>query len=164
MADVHNEDMIIDLNSALSKVREALDTTVKIERDPSMSVSDRNSNVAIVKAAVTEGISTLQGCTIDDFTGTAAPDYQISTLRIESNSPINAGTSATFSASADYVNHKGVVTEEGLAEAVIWSSSDGAIVSINSSTGVATAEVPGNVTITARAGDGTLSSVPMIVI
>jgi hypothetical protein len=35
MAEVHNEDMLLSLNTALSSVREALDTTVKIEQAPS---------------------------------------------------------------------------------------------------------------------------------
>ena len=165
MADVHNEDMIIDLNSALSKVREALDTTVKIERDPSMSTIDRNSNVAIVKAAVTSAISVLQNCGSENFLGTASPDPQATTLNV-----IGAGTfvasSGNFSllATAEFMDHNGISTATDEVVPATWSSSDTNIVSVNSSTGVVTPLIVGNVTISARHSSGSISSVPMIVI
>ena len=165
MADVHNEDLIIDLNSALSKVREALDTTVKIEQDPSMSVSDRNSNVAIVKAAVTSAISVLQHCGSENFLGTASPDPQMVMFRVTGNGTVSVGSgTGTFVATAEFMDHNGISTATDEVVSATWSSSDSNIVSVNPSTGVFTPLIVGNVTISARHSSGSISSVPMIVI
>ena len=165
MADVHNEDLIIDLNSALSKVREALDTTVKIEQDPSMSVSDRNSNVVIVKAAVTNAISVLQDCGSENFLGTASPDPQLVTFHVTGNGTVSVGSgTGTFIATAAFMDHNGISTSTDEVVSATWSSSDNSIVSVNSSTGVFTPLIIGNVTISAIHSSGAISSVPMIVI
>ena len=164
MAEVHNEDMILSLNAALSSVREALDTTVKIEQAPSMSTSDRNSNVAIVKAAVTSAISVLQNCGSESFLGTASPDPQMVTFRVIGNNTVSAGSgTGTLIATADFMDHNGVSTATDEKVSAIWFSSDVNIISVNSSTGVFTPLVPGNVTISARHSNGAISSVPMIV-
>jgi predicted deacylase len=164
MADVHNEDMIIDLNSALSKVREALDTTVKIEQNPSMSTSDRNSNIAIVKAAVTNAISVLQNCGSENFLGTASPAPQITTLNVIGAGTFVAGSgNVTLLAAADFMDHNGVVTSSGEKVTVVWASSDSSIGSVNSSSGIFTPLAPGNITISARHSNGSISSVPMII-
>ena len=165
MADVHNEDLISDLTSALSKVREALDTTVKIEQNPSMSVSDRNSNIAIVKAAVISVIDGLQSCGSESFLGTAAPDSQMVTFRVIGNDVVSAGSvTETFVATADFMDHNGLSTATNEKVSATWFSSDSGIVSVNSSTGVYSALVPGNVTITARHSGGAVASVPLVVI
>ena len=165
MAEVHNEDMIFSLNTALSSVREALDTTVKIEQAPSMSTSDRNSNVVIVKAAVIRAISVLQNCGSESFLGTASPDPQMVTFRVIGNGTISAGSGiGTFVATADFMDHNGVSTATDEKVSATWFSSDVNIISVNSSTGVFTPLVPGNVTISARHSSGAISSVPMIVI
>ena len=164
MADVHNEDMIIDLNSALSKVREALDTTVKIEQDPSMSTSDRNSNVAIVKAAVINSISVLQNCGSENFLGTASPDPQVTTLNVIGAGTFVAGSgNVTLQAAADFMDHNGVVTSSGEKVTVVWASSDSSIGSVNSSSGIFTPVPPGNITISARYANGAIASVPIVV-
>jgi len=165
MAEVHNEDMIISLNAALSKVRVALDTTVKIEQNPSMSTSDRNSNIVIVRAAVTSVISVLQNCGSESFLGTASPDPQMVTFRVIGSDTVSAGSgTGTFVAMADFIDHNGVSTATNEKVSVIWFSSDVNIISVNSSTGVYSALVPGNVTITARHSGGAVTSVPLIVI
>ena len=169
MADVHNEDMILSLNTALSQVREALDTTVAIEQNPSMSASDRNSNVAIVKAAIANAISTLQNCGSDRFDGTASPAPQVSALRVVDINGNSVGTvvagsgSATLTATADFTDHNGIVTDSQVAVTVVWSSSDSSIVTMNSSSGVYTPLAPGNITISARYVDGSVASIPMVV-
>tara|TARA_Y100000310_G_C20313863_1_gene637485 strand:+ start:22 stop:519 length:498 start_codon:yes stop_codon:yes gene_type:complete len=164
MADVHNEDMILSLNSALSSVREALDTTVSIEQNPSMSASDRNANVVIVKAAITNAISVLQNCGSENFTGTASPDPQLVAFRVAGNSTRQAGSgTGIFIATADFMDHNGVSTATDEEVSATWSSSDSNIVSVNSSTGVFTPLVPGNVTISARHSNGSVASVPMLV-
>ena len=164
MADVHNEDMILSLNTALSSVREALDTTVKIEQNPSMSTSDRNSNVVIVKAAITNATSVLQNCGSESFLGTASPDPQMVTFRVIGNNTVSAGSgTGTLIATADFMDHNGVSTATDEKVSATWFSSDVNIISVNSSTGVFTPLVPGNVTISARHSSGAISSVPMIV-
>ena len=164
MADVHNEDMIVSLNTALSSVKEALDTTVKIEQAPSMSTSDRNSNVIIVKAAVTNAISVLQNCGSDNYDGTASPDPQLITFRVTGNSTRQAGSgTGTFVAVADFMDHNGVSTATNEKVSATWFSSDVNIISVNSSTGVFSPLTPGNVTISARHSSGSVTSVPMIV-
>ena len=164
MADVHNEDMILSLNTALSSVREALDTTVKIEQDPSMSTSDRNSNAVIVKAAITNAISVLQNCGSESFAGTASPDPQLITFRVPGNSTRQAGSgTGMFIAIADFMDHNGVATATDTEVSATWSSSDSNIVSVSASTGVFTPLIPGNVTISARHSSGSVASVPMIV-
>ena len=164
MAEVHNEDMIFSLNTALSSVREALDTTVKIEQAPSMSTSDRNSNVAIVKAAVTSAISVLQNCGSESFLGTASPDPQMVTFRVIGNDTVSAGSgTGTFVATADFMDHNGISTSINKEVLATWSSSDTAVVSVNSSTGVYTPVSQGNITVTARYTDGSVSSAPMVV-
>ena len=165
MADVHNEDMIVSLNTALSSVKEALDTTVRIEQAPSMSTSDRNSNVIIVKAAVTSAISVLQNCGSGGFLGTASPDPQIATFRVVGDTVVSADSgTGTFVATADFIDHNGVSTSTDTEVSASWFSSDSGIVSVNSSTGVYSALVPGNVTITARHSDGAVTSVPLVVV
>jgi len=164
VADVHNEDMILSLNAALSKVREALDTTVAIEQNPSMSVSDRDANVVIVKAAIANATSTLQDCNSDSFAGTAAPDPKILTLRVLGAGTAVAGSgSDTLTATADFINHNGIITDVDVAVTVVWSSSDSNIVTMNSDSGVYTPLAPGNITISARYADGSVTSVPMVV-
>lgn len=159
-------DLKRDLESALSHIRLAIDTAWIIENDMSsgmLSNTEVDAHISTIKTAVTDGISALQGCGIDEYTGLQAPVDQISTLRISGNASITPGESAALLATADYENYKGMATGVDIPLAVTWVSSDNAIVSVNSSTGAATAEAQGNVTITARATDGTLSSVPMIV-
>ena len=164
MVDVHNEDMILSLNTALSSVREALDTTVKIEQAPSMSTSDRNSNVVIVKAAVIRAISVLQNCGSESFLGTVSPAPQITTLNVIGSGTFVAGSgTVTLLAAADFMDHNGVSTATNEKVSATWFSSDVNIISVNSSTGVFTPLVPGNVTISARHSSGAISSVPMIV-
>tara|TARA_Y100000034_G_C6756921_1_gene336843 strand:+ start:54 stop:554 length:501 start_codon:yes stop_codon:yes gene_type:complete len=164
MADVHNEDLIPDLYSALSKVREALDTTVKIEQDPGMSTSDRNSNVVIVKAAVTNAISVLQNCGSENFLGTASPAPSVTAFRIAVPSTVVAGSgSGTFTARIDTHDHNGVSISTNEEVLATWSSSDATVVSVNSSTGVYTPVSQGNITVTARYTDGSVSSAPMVV-
>ena len=164
MADVHNEDMILSLNTALSSVREALDTTVKIEQDPSMSTSARNSNAVIVKAAITNAISVLQNCGSESFAGTASPDPQLITFRVTGNSTRQAGSgTGMFIAVADFMDHNGVSTSINEEVSAIWSSSDSNIVSVDAATGVFSPITSGNVTISARHSSGSVTSVPMIV-
>jgi len=164
MSDVHNEDMILSLNTALSSVREALDTTVKIEQDPSMSTSDRNSNVVIVKAAVANAISTLQNCGSENFLGTASPDPQVTTLNVIGAGTFVAGSGdVNLLAAADFMDHNGVVTATSEEVTVVWASSDSSIGPVNSSSGIFTPLAPGNITISARYVNGAVASVPMIV-
>ena len=164
MDAVHNEDLILSLNASLSKVREALDTTVAIEQNPSISDADRASNVVIIKAAVTSAINTLQNCGSESFLGTASPDPQMVTFRVIGNNTVSAGSgTGTFVATADFMDHNGVATATNENVSATWFSSDVNIISVNSSTGVFTPLVPGNVTISARHSSGAISSVPMIV-
>ena len=162
----YHVDLKRDLAAALSSVRLALDTAFIIEQDiprGMLTAAEKAAHISTIETAVNDGISKLQGCGIDEYVGEEAPNDQISTLRIVISSPIAAGTSTTLQASADYASYKGVTTGVDIPLVVTWTSSDNAIVSVNSSTGAATAEVQGNVTITARADDGTVSSVPMVV-
>jgi len=161
MADVHNEDMILSLNTALSSVREALDTTVKIEQASSMSSGDRVINVNIIKAAITNVLTILQNCGSARYEGTSAPDHHLSALRIDNLGEIVAvGTEAsTAVAKADFIDHHGRPTSTDQLVDVTWLSSDSGIISINSSTGVYLALIPGTVTITARHGAGAVASV-----
>ena len=164
MAEVHNEDMIVSLNTALSSVREALDTTVKIEQAPSMSTSDRNSNVVTVKAAVANAISALQNCGSENFLGTASPDPQVTTLNVIGAGTFVAGSgNVTLQATADFMDHNGAVTTTGEAVTVVWASSDSSIGPVNSSSGVFTPLAPGNITISARYANGSIASVPIVV-
>ena len=164
----YHVDLKRDLESALSSLRSSIDTLWFIEQDlenggGSLSDAEVTAHISTVKTGINACMSTLQGCGVDAYVGTNAPDDQISTLRIVGLNSIPTGEATTLSASADYTNYKGIITEENILETVTWSSSDGSIASINSSTGLVFAGTPGNVTITARAGDGTVSSVPMIV-
>ena len=164
MADIHNEDMILSLNTSLSSMREALDTTVTIEHVPSMSSGDRIANVNIIKAAIANVLLTLQNCGSDRYEGIPAPDPQVSILRVTGAGTVAVGSDPqTFMATVDFMDHNGVVTGIGQPVDVVWSSSDGTVVSINSSTGVYTPLAPGNITITARYTDGSVASVPMVV-
>ena len=164
MADVHNEDMILSLNTALSQVREALDTAVKIEQDPSMSSSDRTSNSSIVKTAIANAINTLQNCRSDTYEGAAAPDPSITAFSITVPSTAVAGSGpGTFIATVDTHDHNGVPVEVGTRVNATWSSSDSGIVSVNSSTGSYTPVSQGNITVTARHTDGSVASAPMVI-
>ena len=146
MADVHNEDMILSLNTALSQVREALDTTVKIEQDPSMSSSDRTSNSSTVKTAIANAISTLQNCKSDTYEGAAAPDPSITAFSITVPSTAVAGSGpGTFIATVDTHDHNGVPVEVGTIVNATWPVSQG------------------NITVTARYTDGSVASAPMVI-
>ena len=164
MAEVHNEDMILSLNTALSQVREALDTTVKIEQDPSMSSSDRTSNSSTVKTAIANAISTLQNCKSDTYEGAAAPDPSITAFSITVPGTAVAGSGpGTFIATVDTHDHNGVPVEVGTIVNATWSSSDSGIVSVNSSTGSYMPVSQGNITVTARYTDGSVASAPMVI-
>jgi len=166
MVDIHNEDMLLSLNTALSSMREALDTTVKIEQNSSMSSSDRITNVNIIKVAIANVLTTLQNCNSDRYEGTSAPDLQLSTLRVDNiGGTVAVGTeNSNVVAKADFVDHHGESKSTNQIVEVVWSSSDGGIVSINSSTGSYLALVPGNVTVTARHRGGAVASVPLVVV
>jgi len=165
MADVHTEDMVSSLNIALSSMREALDTTVKIEQDFSMSSNDRTINVNIIKVAIAKVLSTLQNCDSDRYEGIPAPNPYLSGLRINNiGGIVDVGTENSIGASADFTDHNGKIIAVDREVTVTWLSSDSGIVSINSSTGVYTTLVPGNVTITARHQAGAVTSVAMVVI
>ena len=166
MADIHNEDMIDSLRSAFSEVKKALDTTVSIEQNPGMSSGDRTSNVVIIKAAIERTISILQNCGSGRYQGTPAPTRQLSSLRIEGiESTVTAGSAATTgNAVGDFSDHNGQFVAKGEPVLVTWASSDSGVVSINSASGVYSALVPGNVTITARHSEGAVASIPLVVI
>jgi hypothetical protein len=118
-----------------------------------------------VKAAVIRAISVLQNCGSESFLGTASPDPQMVTFRVIGNDTVSAGSgTGTFVATADFMDHNGVSTAINEKVSATWFSSDVNIISVNSSTGVYSALVPGNVTITARHSGGAVTSVPLIVI
>jgi len=164
MDAVHNEDLILSLNASLSKVREALDTTVAIEQNPSISDADRASSVVVIKAAITSAINTLQNCGSESFLGTVSPAPQVTMLNVIGAGTFVAGSGdVSLLAKADLMDHNGIVTATGETVTVVWSSSDSNIGSVNTSTGVYTPLTPGSITITAKYIDGSVASVPMVV-
>lgn len=166
MADVHNEDMILSLNTALSSVREALDTTVNIEQNPAMEENDRTIKVNIIKGAIANVLTTLQNCGSDRYEGLLAPNPQLAALRIDNlGVTVAVGTENSIAeARADFVNHHGQSTSTNQSVDVTWLSSDSGIISINSSTGSYSALIPGNVTVTARHSGGAVTSIPLVVV
>ena len=164
MADIHNEYIINSLGTAFSSVKEALDTTVKIEQNAGMSTSDRTSNVTIIKTAIERAISILQNCGASRYAGIPAPAPLLTSLRIEGGEPASAGATGALTAMGDFADHNGQSVSIGGTVLATWTSSDSDIVSINSSSGVYSALVPGNVTITARHVEGAITSIPLIVV
>jgi len=164
MPEFHNEDMIIQLNAALSSVREALDGTVFLEQNSApISPTDKAAKVTEVKNAITLAMASLQLCRVDEFNGSAAPPAQLDNLVISGSGTIEI-TQGRFSATADFVDHNGTTIEENSPVDVLWSSSDTGIVSVNTNSGEYTVSSPGNITITARHANGSVASVPLIVL
>ena len=166
MPEFHNEDMIIQLNTALSSVREALDSTVFLEQNSApISPTDKAAKVTEIKNAIILAMASLQLCRVDEFNGVAAPPSQLDSLVISGGGTIESGaTQGQFSATADFIDHNGTRVEENSPVDVLWSSSDTGIVSVNTNSGEYTVASPGNITITARHGSGFVSSVPLIVL
>ena len=166
MPEFHNEDMIIQLNAALSSVREALDGTVFLEQNSApISPTDKAAKVTEIKNAITLSMANLQLCRVDEFNGLAAPSAQLDSLVISGGGIIESETTqGRFSATADFIDHNGIMTAENHPVDVLWSSSDTGIVSVNTNSGEYTVASPGNITITARHGSGFVSSVPLIVL
>ena len=166
MPEFHNEDMIVQLNTALSSVREALDGTVFLEQNSApISPTDKAAKVTEIKNAITLAMASLQLCRVDEFNGLAAPPAQLDSLVISGGGIIESETTqGQFSATADFIDHNGTMTAENYPVDVLWSSSDTGIVSVNTNSGEYTVASPGNITITARHGSGFVSSVPLIVL
>ena len=166
MPEFHNEDMIIQLNAALSSVRGALDGTVFLEQNSApISPTDKAAKVTEIKNAITLAMVGLQLCRVDEFNGLVAPSAQLDSLVISGGGTIESGTTkGRFSAAADFIDHNGTRVAENSPVNVLWSSSDTGIVSVNTNSGEYTVASPGNITITARHGSGFVSSVSLIVL
>jgi len=166
MPEFHNEDMIVQLNTTLSSVREALDGTVFLEQNSApISPTDKAAKVTEIKNAITQAMTSLKLCRVDEFNGAAAPPSQLYSLVISGGGTIESAiTQGRFSATAALIDHNGTMVEENYPVDVLWFSSDTGIVSVNTNSGEYTVASPGNITITARHGSGFVSSVPLIVL
>ena len=149
---MYNEDLILQLNSVLSSVREALDTTtVNEQNNASISNADRAANVVIIKAAVSSATTTLKAIDTSQYEGQNAPDPVESEIIFISTPSVTAGASTLMEAHTITYDHNGEEVNRGLSSFLNWASSDttAASVAVNGDRlGVVTGVAEGNITIT----------------
>ena len=113
---MYNEDLILQLNSALSSVREALDiTTANEQNDGSISSEDRAANVVIIKAAVSSATTVLNAIDTSQYEGQNAPDPVESEIIFISTPSVTAGASTLMEAHTITYDHNGVEVNRGLS-------------------------------------------------
>ena len=165
---MYNEDLILQLNSALSSVREALDiTTANEQNDGSISSEDRAANVVIIKAAVSSATTVLNAIDTSQYEGQNAPDPVESEIIFISTPSVTAGASTLMEAHTITYDHNGVEVNRGLSSFLNWTSSDTTVagVAVNGDRlGVVTGVSEGNITLTVtHRNSGALASLPVVV-
>ena len=164
---MYNEDLILQLNSALSSVREALDTTTVNEQNIGLSSSDRAANTVIIKAAVSSATTTLSAIDTSQYEGQNAPDPVESEIIFISTPSVTAGASTLMEAHTIAYDHNGVEVNRGLSSFLNWASSDTTVagVTVNGDRlGVVTGVAEGNITVTVtHRNSGALASLPVVV-
>jgi len=165
---MYNEDLILQLNSALSSVREALDiTTANEQTNATISNSDRAANVVIIKAAVSSATTTLKAIDTSQYEGQNAPDPVESEIIFISTPSVTAGASTLMEAHTITYDHNGVEVNRGLSSFLNWTSSDTTVagVAVNGDRlGVVTGVSEGNITLTVtHRNSGALASLPVVV-